>query len=222
MSDGTDDRSETTGEGAFSPIGNRKSKIENRPTPDLTIAIMAGGRSRRMGRDKAMIPVGGVPMLERVARAALGAGLPVIVVGRQPPDGWPLDAVSFHPDHYPDTGPLGGLATALEVSGTSVLLLACDMPLITTEAIRWLIGQWDGSGEGVVAMNEGRMEPLFAVYGALLLPHIVSLSATREYSMNLLIGKKRRGFTKVDLPLPVREGVVNVNSEEDLDGLGCQ
>jgi molybdopterin-guanine dinucleotide biosynthesis protein A len=55
-------------------------------------AVLAGGRSSRMGVDKAMVRVGGVMMLERVVRAAMGAGLEVMVVGRGAAvEGWPAE-----------------------------------------------------------------------------------------------------------------------------------
>jgi molybdenum cofactor guanylyltransferase len=205
-----------TEDGALEPIENRKSEIEHRQASDLTIAIMAGGRSRRMGRDKALIPVGGVPMLERVARAALGTGLPVIVIGRERPADWPFDEVAFHLDRYPDTGPLGGLATALQVSGTSVLMLACDMPLVTTDAIGWLIKQGGmADGYGVVPSSGGRLEPLFAIYRISVLPRVASMFEQEIYALKGLINAVR--FCQVEWPAWVQGECINVNDAREVE-----
>lgn len=93
------------------------------------IAIVAGGKSRRMGRDKAALVYAGQTLLERVTRAALGAGLPACVVGRECPADWTGGSVPFLPDFAPDCGPLGGLAAALaHFAPRGVLLAGCDMP----------------------------------------------------------------------------------------------
>ena len=79
----------------------------------FTLAILAGGASRRMGRDKATLDAGDGPLLERSARLGLELGLPVLVVGRERPTNWPLPTVRFVADRMPGQGPLGGLVTAL-------------------------------------------------------------------------------------------------------------
>jgi molybdopterin-guanine dinucleotide biosynthesis protein A len=186
-------------------------------TNSITIAIMAGGRSRRMGRDKAFVEIDGVPMLERVAVAALGTGLPVIVVGRERPEFWRYDEVRFVVDRVPDRGPLGGLATALEFAGMSVLALACDMPFMTVEALNWLIGvARDGYAEdGVVVISDGKMQPLFAAYGHSVLPIIEALLARDEYSMRELIG--RGTFKRVNVPERLARCMMNVNVWDDIE-----
>jgi molybdopterin-guanine dinucleotide biosynthesis protein A len=129
----------------------------------LTAVVLAGGQSRRMGRDKARIIIAGEPLLERTVRVAAAAGLPVIVVGRQrPPDYCGLD-VPFFEDQVPGAGPLGGLLTALRMTGTSVLLLACDLPRLSAEAVRWLAGETPGPC-GLAVMNGAQVEPLFSIY----------------------------------------------------------
>jgi molybdopterin-guanine dinucleotide biosynthesis protein A len=89
------------------------------------ICILAGGLSRRMGRDKNQLLLGRRTMLARVRAAARATGLTVRVIRR--------DAVQR-------CGPLGGIYTALKSSRTKcVLFLACDMPFLTAELLRWLL-----------------------------------------------------------------------------------
>jgi molybdopterin-guanine dinucleotide biosynthesis protein A len=193
-------------------IENRKSKIENR----LTVAIMAGGKSRRMGRDKAFVEIDGVPMLERVVRAALGTGLPVMVVGRERPDVWRYDDVRFVVDRIPDRGPLGGLATALEACGTDVLALACDMPYLTTEAIGWLVDAASATplGDGAVAVNKQIVEPMFGVYRASVIAKVGLALNKCDYSVKRLIGAGE--FARCMLPPRYMASVESINTIEEL------
>lgn len=181
----------------------------------ITIAVMAGGESRRMGRDKAQLPSGGGSLLERIARAALSTGCPVIVVGRSRPDGWPEDGIAFHADRYPGKGPLGGIATALEATGTDILALACDMPLLTTDAVTWLLRAWHESDSalGLTAEHNGDLEPLFSVYGQAILPAIRNRLAGGPLSVRkLLIGA---GFPAVPVPEHIASALTNVNTPEE-------
>lgn len=110
------------------------------------IAILAGGRSSRMGADKALVPLGGTPLLERVARTALEVSPALLVLGRDgPPPGWPIDLpATFLPDaprraEEAPAGPMPALVTQLERLRTDILLLACDMPLLTASTLRRLL-----------------------------------------------------------------------------------
>ena len=111
----------------------------------VVAAILAGGQSRRMGRDKANIIWQGETLLARTARIAQEAGCTVQIVGREQPEDWPLPEVSFVSDASPSQGPLGGLATALETSHEAVLLLACDLPLLRVDVLHWLMDQEQAS-----------------------------------------------------------------------------
>jgi molybdopterin-guanine dinucleotide biosynthesis protein A len=69
-----------------------------------------------------------------------------MVVGRERPEDWPTDSpVLFLADAAPGSGPLGGLATALArvraTGGDGVLAVACDMPRLSADALRWLLDQ---------------------------------------------------------------------------------
>lgn len=182
----------------------------------MTAAILAGGESRRMGADKANLTFGGVPLLERAARAAQAAGLPVLVAGRARPPDWPLPEADFFPDAAPGLGPLGGLETALRRAGTPVLALACDMPLLTPEALRWLreLAATSVGPHGLAVTRAGRWEPLFSVYAPACLPLIESRLAQSRRSLHGLI--EAGDFTNVEAPDWVAAQLVNVNTPEDL------
>jgi len=166
-----------------------------------------------MGRDKAGIVWRGETLLVRTARSAGEAGCPVIVVGRERPDDWPLPDAAFVPDAFPDQGPLGGLATALERStGADVLALACDLPLLNSEALRWLLAQ-DPLAHGVAVRNGEGWEPLFSVYAPAVLPLIHRQMATGRRSLQSLIAAGE--FRPVVASPKVAAALVNVNTPEE-------
>ena len=182
----------------------------------MTVAILAGGESRRMGTDKAALLFGGLSLLERTARTALFAGLTVLVVGRARPDGWQTPKVDFVLDAAPGRGPLGGLEMAMNHAGGPVLAVACDMPLLTSEALVWLRDRAAASTSehGLVVLNEGQWEPLFSVYAPACLPLIESRLAAGRLSLHGLI--EAGEFARADAPGWVAAQLVNINTPEEL------
>jgi molybdenum cofactor guanylyltransferase len=128
--------------------------------------ILAGGRSSRMGRDKAMLEIDGVMMLDRAIGLLKGAGVSATVVG--PPDEFERRTlqVPVIADEWPGIGPLGGIATALrEKPATWNLVVACDMPYLTVEWLRFLLQRTKASSaDAMVPRSERGPEPLCAVY----------------------------------------------------------
>jgi len=92
-------------------------------------AILAGGRSRRMGTDKAMVDFHGEPLIARPIAAARAAGLEPVAIAKAP---LPLDIPTWI-DAYETSHPLSGLLTALERG--PVVAIACDQPFVTAELL---------------------------------------------------------------------------------------
>jgi molybdopterin-guanine dinucleotide biosynthesis protein A len=127
-------------------------------------AVLCGGSSRRMGVDKALIEIGGLPMAERVARVLVAAGCdPVILVGGGPQ----LAEIGRRqvPDRWPGDGPVGGLVTALLAlpEADAVMVAACDLPDLTAEAAMAVLGTEPERTEVRVA-DSGRVEPMLACW----------------------------------------------------------
>ena len=126
--------------------------------------ILAGGESSRMGRDKALLELGGVPLVVRTARLVEAVVGPPTVVG---------DAGPYRPlglrvigDDWPGAGPLGGIATALGASRVPWnLIVACDLPHLTPAWLDYLVERALASqGDAVLPMNARGAEPLCAMY----------------------------------------------------------
>ena len=107
----------------------------------VSVAVLAGGRSRRMGRDKALLPLGSSTLIERVVEAARPLASELFLIGDHP-ERFAHLSLPVHADLHPGQGPLGGLHSALvRARFPAVLLLACDLPFVTTAFLRFLLDQ---------------------------------------------------------------------------------
>jgi molybdopterin-guanine dinucleotide biosynthesis protein A len=108
---------------------------------DVTGIIVAGGRSSRMGQDKALLELQGATMLERTAAALQQVAERVIVVARDMQGYGPIGLETV-PDIYPGLGPLSGIHAGLSASTTEWgIVVACDMPFVQPEVLRALLAQ---------------------------------------------------------------------------------
>jgi len=178
-----------------------------------------------MGRDKALVGVGGVPMARLVADALAGAGCrPVIAIGG---DAATRAAIGLEvvADEHPGEGPLGGIATALAATGRPTIVVACDLPRLRARDLALLIAALgdvteDGPGGDavdVVQAVDGRG-------GAMPLCALWTPRAGAAARAAFDVGE--RAVRPVLARLRVREvaldgaAVVNVNTAADLAGLG--
>lgn len=151
--------------------------------------ILAGGRSTRMGVDKAALELAGRPLLQHVIEIVSGLAAEVIVVTR-PRQQLPAlpDAVRVVEDAIPDKGPLAGLLTGLEAaSAFPALAVACDMPLLKPALLHRLV-ELAADHAAVVPVRGGLPEPLCAVYGAGCVEAIRRRLARDELKMTGFLG----------------------------------
>jgi molybdopterin-guanine dinucleotide biosynthesis protein A len=146
------------------------------PRSAILGVILAGGRSRRFGSDKAFANVGGVSLVRRAARSLDPAAGRVVVVANDV-EKHELEGLSVRPDLIPGVGPLGGLHTAVswvaEEDLRGVLVLATDMPFVPPRLLQALAARL-GPGVAVVPKSRSRrgFEPLCAAYDVACLPAI--------------------------------------------------
>jgi len=131
---------------------------------NITAVLLAGGESRRMGRDKATLLFHGKPLwqiqLELLRRLKPDE---ILVSARTDPSWRPAD-VQFVADDLPSRGPLSGIAASLaQVHTAHLLALAMDMPFMSESYLHYLCDQIE-PGTGVVPTIDGRAEPLAAIY----------------------------------------------------------
>lgn len=143
-------------------------------TAGFTGVILAGGRSSRMGRDKAGLLWEGQTFLQLQAAKLRSLGARELLLSGA---GLSLPGARTVPDLYPDRGPLGGLHASLrEASCPRVLVLAVDLPLVPEGVLRDLLDLHSRSGAQVAALaGDGRLQPLAAVYDAALAGRVEAL-----------------------------------------------
>lgn len=171
-------------------------------------AVLVGGASRRMGRDKALVEVEGVPMASRVAAALDAAGArEVVLIG-----GTDRRLSRRHvADAHPGEGPLGGVLTALAASDADlVVVTACDLPWLDAGTVRALL---EGLGAADVAFaRTDRREPLCAVWRrSSAAPALARAFDTGERAIHRAVG----GLRVVDIEVGLR-ALTNVNTPDDL------
>ena len=152
----------------------------------IHVAVLAGGQSRRMGRDKALLPLGDQTLIERVLAAARPLAYPGLIIGDPAAYshlGWPV-----LPDDHPGRGPLGGLYTALSTIAAPVLLLACDLPFLTSAFLRYLVSR-RGPHQAVVPHTAAGLQPLCALYEPSCMAAVEAAMQADQLGMRRLLSK---------------------------------
>jgi molybdopterin-guanine dinucleotide biosynthesis protein A len=134
---------------------------------DVTAFILTGGKSTRMGEDKALLRLpSGSTFLEHSLAIAGAVAAEVGIVGPRQLYGSHAWAGEIIEDVFPDRGPLGGIHAALSFTQTEWnVFIAVDLPLVTTDLLRWIVAEARKSGKQVtVASADGGLHPLCGVY----------------------------------------------------------
>jgi molybdopterin-guanine dinucleotide biosynthesis protein A len=131
----------------------------------LTIAIQAGGQSRRMGQDKALLPFLGKPMIVRVIERIAPLADEILVTVNRPED-YQFLQIPLYRDLIPDRGALGGLYTALSAAEQPlVALVACDMPFVNRDLLAAERDRLIETEADLVIPHTGEgLEPFHAIY----------------------------------------------------------
>lgn len=196
-------------------------------------AVLAGGASRRMGTDKALVEVAGRSLLMTATTVLQAVFREVVVVGSRPGRKSDLE-IQVIPDLRPGLGPLAGIHAALtHADGRDVFILACDLPLVTSDLVRRIAGAaiHDGKPFGVesgcadaavrVARDRRGPQPLCGLFRNCCLPVVEAALNEGRLSALELIGELDTEC------LDVEEGdlghqpgpLTNVNSPRDLEDL---
>ncbi|HJV46187.1 MAG TPA: molybdenum cofactor guanylyltransferase [Bacillota bacterium] len=129
----------------------------------IGLIILAGGKSSRMGTNKALLPVEGKANIEKILDT-LAPSFSHIVLVTNDQDTYSWLNVPMTSDVYPGQGPLAGIHAGLLASLAEVnLVVACDMPFVSTTLGNYLVGI-SREVDAVVPRWDGQLHPLFAVY----------------------------------------------------------
>lgn len=145
----------------------------------ITIAILAGGKSQRMGQDKAFLPFNGRFLIQTVIDTVAPLADELIIITNNPAEYAPFELPLFS-DRFPDNGSLGGLQTAVyHATHPHTLVVACDMPWLNPALLHHLICLRHEADIIVPRWNDFP-EPLHAIYNKNCLPAIDEKVAVKQ------------------------------------------
>ena len=186
---------------------------------DLSLAILAGGRSSRMGADKSFVRVLGRPLIEDILAQTAGLADETLVVTNRPDD-YAYLGVPLFGDVLPDKGALGGLYSALHsATRRHVLCIACDMPFVVRPLLEYLISL-RSEADAIVPRLAGEAEPFRAVYARDCQgPIRAALDAGRMRVISFFSDVRVRFVETAEIERfdPRHLSFFNVNTPEDLE-----
>jgi molybdopterin-guanine dinucleotide biosynthesis protein A len=186
----------------------------------ISVAILAGGKSSRMGADKSFSTVLGQPMIERVFAQVQGLGGETLLITNQPEAYAYLD-LPLYADLFPNSGPLGGICTALHhATGSHTLVLACDLPFLSRDLLEHLI-HLSPAFDIVVPQALGRLQPLHALYSRACLQPALACLRRGELKVNAFYQAMPRLHVVMEEAIqlydPTQQSFWNVNTPQELD-----
>ncbi|MBW2484004.1 MAG: molybdenum cofactor guanylyltransferase [Deltaproteobacteria bacterium] len=150
---------------------------------DIAGVILAGGRSSRFGSNKALTLIDGKPLIRHVADLMAGLFQECLLVTNTPEEYEFLSLPMTH-DRYQDCGPLAGIhAALLEINKERAFVVACDMPNLSRELIRYICSINEQEYDVIIPWLEKGQEPLFGIYHKNSLPVIESFLQQKDFQI---------------------------------------
>lgn len=184
---------------------------------------LAGGRSKRLGRNKAVEKIGGQSLIERVVDKLSQVTSETVVVVAEESKAADLNLppwVRTAADLYPGTGSLGGIFTGLSAAkGNYGVVVACDMPFLNVDLIRFML-DIVSDYDAVVPRLQGRPEPLHAVYSKTCVGPIERCLQADQLKIAIFFEQINVAYLEeddIEAFDPSHLSFFNVNTQEDLD-----
>jgi molybdopterin-guanine dinucleotide biosynthesis protein A len=188
---------------------------------NISAVLLAGGQSRRMGRDKATILFRGKPLWQIQLDLLHELRLAEIFVSARTDPTWRPPDLMFVPDQAPSRGPLSGLtATSARIRSCHLLVLAIDMPFMNEDHLCYLFDKVE-PGRGVLPMIGDRAEPLAAIYPLEARVDFVNALSGVDFSMQTLTNQlvKIGRLRVIRVSEEEQRLYRNLNEPDDLDDL---
>jgi molybdenum cofactor guanylyltransferase len=180
---------------------------------NITGIILAGGKNSRMGSDKGLLQVGGKSIIERQIGVLQPLVKNIIIIHNE--DNYAHLGYQIYKDIIPDSGPMGGIYTALMVSQTAkIFVLSCDMPFISPELIKLIIENAEHC-EIAIPRHGEKLEPLCAVYDQSCLETFKEL--LDQKTLKMMDALKFFKVKELTVPQEILETqpFTNINTPED-------
>ncbi len=163
-------------------VASKDSNFIRSKTEGITGIILAGGKSARYGKNKALEEIHGMRLIERVIRVMQSEFEHLIIITNTPHE-YDYLQLPMYEDLVKGLGPVGGVYTGLEaMSDESGFIIACDMPFLQRSLIRYMVEIREGF-DAVVPKVDWKIEPLHAIYAKTCLPAIKGLIDSQDYQI---------------------------------------
>ena len=182
----------------------------------ITGIVLAGGKSRRMSTDKALLLFKGKPFLSHVIEALMPMADEILIVS----DNKKHEKFNFKrvSDTMIDAGPLSGLHAGLKHSNTELnIILSCDVPLIQTSVLEIILANNTDENDVIQIEEEGKSHPLIALYKKRATPHLLAALQKGERKLSkALIGLNVKS---ISISKSHYEALRNINTRSDLKSI---
>ena len=189
-------------------------------TPKITGIVLAGGRSSRMGEDKSLLKLNGKPLVEYSIDALKPLCDKVVISSNNRI--YDFTRCEVWPDELPDQAPIIGIYSCLKRSDTAInIFLSCDMPLMSTLMIRYLITKSNDFDISVPVHEDGKIEPLCGVYKKSSIAILKDFIGKGNYRLNECIRSASHQLIPVDADIAccAPNLFLNINTPADFDRL---
>lgn len=177
--------------------------------------VLAGGKSRRFGEDKALTPIDGAPMIQKIVQCLDELDLSPAVITRAA-ERYPFLDCRIESDLVPEKGPLGGIYTACSLfPDCSLVVLTCDMPFLTPEAVRFLMDRHEPSSLVTLYNRDKTLkQPFPGVYESSLKDLIAQKINREDLSLQTFL-QEISGVRCLERPSDPRT-FLNINEKQNL------
>ena len=178
-----------------------------------SVGILAGGKSSRMGKNKALLEFESKTFIERMIGSFEGRK---IIVSAASADEYDIPGVKTVTDENEDIGPIEGIRQILLNSDSDyVFICACDMPFVNSEIADYMAEFISSDYDCYVLTDEKRIHPLLAIYSKRILPVIERLIRNKEYKLRGILDNVRTKYISLEHTVFDRKIIRNINTKDE-------
>jgi molybdopterin-guanine dinucleotide biosynthesis protein A len=183
----------------------------------VDLAILAGGKSERFGKQKNTLPFGESTLLEFIANRLGSISSNIIVVKKNGTEIPPIKGIRIVQDASEERGAIVGIRTALLASREKYcFVFACDMPFLSLELIERMI-HMDKGYDALVPVHSRGSEPLHAVYSKDCINTIDDCMSSEERSLHSVLSRVRTEYIPAELYCDPENAFFNINTRDDYE-----
>ncbi len=189
--------------------------LNNQYNEKISVGILAGGESSRMGQNKALIQIGKERIIDRLTSEF--ASYPEVIISAAEHGIYEELGLKVVYDEHRKTGPIEGIRRVLScAAGEYVFICAADMPYVSRDLVAYLSGYISSDYDCYVIADEDHIQPLCAIYSKKVLPVIEELISEGRYRLREIFGRVSTRYVSLEYTDFDKKTVRNINTKEDL------